>query len=100
MDGIRKKSPYAGMTVKTKATVGPDILTGFDLSSKEFVIEDWWENVYGAPWTAANGNPAAMSYAFRVGLKGLPINNEALYGKIGMMGYIFHVSELELPEVS
>ncbi|MBQ7894933.1 MAG: hypothetical protein IJ364_00050 [Oscillospiraceae bacterium] len=100
MYGVREKSPYAGMTVKTKSDVGVDLFSGFDLSNKEFDIEDWWENVYGASWMVANGNPAAIAYAFRSGNRGLPTDNEVLYGKIGGLGFLFHVSELELPEVN
>ena len=100
MYGIREKSPYAGLTVKTKATVGPDPMTKTALGSKDFVIEDWWQNVSGKPWTSCFGNLAVMVYAFRAGFNSIPPDNEVLYGKIGMLGYLFHVSELELPEVS
>lgn len=48
----------------------------------------------------SNGNPAAMMYAIRTGSQGfdVPIDNEVVYGKIGSLGYLFHVSELTLPK--
>lgn len=51
-------------------------------------------------WMDSNGNPAAMMYAIRTGSQGfdVPIDNEVVYGKIGSLGYLFHVSELILPK--
>ena len=71
-------------------------MSGMQLGGAEIEIEDWWVNVTGTPWMNANGNPAALSYAFRVGLSGgeIPYDNDVLYGKIGGFGYIVHVSEL------
>lgn len=42
----------------------------------------------------------AMMYAIRTGSQEfkVPIDNEVVYGKIGALGHLFHVSELELPE--
>lgn len=97
----REKSPYAGMVVKTKPDVGIDLTSGRSLGDLEFHIEDWWENVSGQSWMNSDGNPAAMNYAFRIDMGGgkVPLDNEVLYGKIGWFGYLFHVSELCLPEV-
>lgn len=52
------------------------------------------------PFLDSNGNPAAMMYAIRTGSQGfdVPIDNEVVYGKIGSLGYLFHVSELILPK--
>lgn len=97
MRGTKEKSPYAGQTVKTKAGIAPDALSGRDLSNQDFTVEDWWENVYGMSWTISSGNAAALGYAMRPGFR-LPLD-DVLYGKIGGMGYILHVSELELPGV-
>lgn len=96
----REKCPYAGLTVKIKADVGIDPMTGHDLGNQDFTIEDYWENVYGLSWMHSDGNPAALLYAIRTGMRGgaVPINNDVLYGKIGMMGYLFHISELCLPD--
>lgn len=98
MNKPRERSPYAGCEVKTRPDVGKD-MGGRDLGNQVFRVEDWWENVYGRSWMVANGNPAAMVYGIRIGMKGsVPIDNEVLYGKIGGMGYLFHVSELCLEE--
>lgn len=87
MANVRAESPYAGMTVKTK--------TGMD-----FIVEDWWQNVYGKSWMLSDGNFAAVKYGVHAAMANLPIDNEVLYGKIDGFGALFHVSELVLPEVS
>ena len=92
----RPSSPYAGMTVRVKP--GCDTPYG-DLSGRDYVVEDYWENVYGCSWMSSNGNPAALRYAIRAASRHLPLDNEVLYGKIGALGFLMHVSELELPEV-
>ncbi len=101
MAEIRQRSIYAGATVKTKPDVGADPMSGAELGDQDFIIEDWWENISGCSWMVSNGNPAAMSYAFRIGMRNgaVPTDNDVLYGKIGMLGYLFHISELCLPEV-
>lgn len=101
MANIRKVSPYAGITVKVKDHVGADPMTGSSLAEQDFTIEDWWENVYGCSWMCSDGNPAALNYAFRVGVAAyrIPLDNDVLYGKIGSFGFLFHVSELCFPEV-
>ena len=86
MANIRAKSPYAGMTVKTR-------------DGNDFVIEDWWQNVYGKSWMHSDGNVAAMNYGVHAAMAHLPIDNEGLYGKIEGLGFLLHVSELVLPEV-
>lgn len=98
MESIRKRSPFVGITVKVKASGVKNPLVK-DFSGQDFEIEDWWENVYGESWMFSDGNPAALNYAFRAVITGLPIDNEVLYGKIDGLGYLFHVSELDLPEV-
>ena len=63
---------------------------------KEYWVEDWWENVSGGSWMSANGNPACIKYAIRVGLKdNLPTDDNVLYGKIGSFGKLIHISEVE-----
>lgn len=79
--------PLAGKTVKIK-----DEVKG--IGGELFVIEDYWHNVTGSSWMSATGNPAALQYAFRSGISGLPIDNEVLYGKVGGLGFLVHVSEL------
>lgn len=99
MFDVRPRSPYAGAVVKTKPDVGKDPFSRIDLGNQEFVIEDWWQNVTGKSWMISDGNVAAMAYGFRTGLRGcVPTDNEVLYGKIGGLGFLFHVSELYLEE--
>ena len=100
MNKPRERSPYAGCDVKTRPDVGKDPMSGRDLGNQVFRVEDWWENVYGRSWMVANGNPAAMVYGIRIGMKAgaVPLNNDVLYGKIDGMGYLIHVTELCLEE--
>lgn len=102
MPNIRERSPYAGLTVKVKDTAEKDPSTGAILAGQDFKIEDWWENVFGESWMFSDGNPAALNYAWRAGHSGgrIPIDNDVLYGKIGGFGFLFHVSDLCLPEVT
>lgn len=60
----------------------------------EYVVEDWWDRLTGGSWMDANGNPAAMSYALRAGMVGLPLDNQVVYGHIGGIGHLLHVTEL------
>lgn len=85
----REKFRYAGQTVKVKDEVEK-------YGGEDFTIEDYWENVYGTSWMNSNGNPAALTYAARIGCQkfNVPLNNEVVYGKIGPHGFLFHVSEL------
>lgn len=89
----RQPFQFAGQTVKVKAEIQK-------FGGADFRIEDYWENVSGMSWMNSNGNPAAMLYAIRTGSQDfhVPIDNEVVYGKIGGMGYLFHVTELDLPE--
>lgn len=75
--------PLAGQTVKVDLGTGP----------VPYEIEDWWDRVSGSSWMYAEGNPAALAYAFRTaGLT--PIDNEVVYGKAGL-GHLVHVSEIK-----
>jgi hypothetical protein len=80
----------AGKTVAATMQRGPK------LEPLEVVlrVEDWWDLVYGASWMDVNGNPAVTFYAVRGGVSGLPIDDEVVYGKVGGMGHLVHVSEL------
>ena len=97
---MREKFKYAGETVKIKNGVGKGLQVG-DMSGMNFTIEDWCENVLGCSWMVANGNPAALEYAIRHSQYGennnVPMfDNDVVYGKVGMLGHLFHVNELEL----
>jgi len=83
--------PLAGKTVILKLKEGPD---PDGLNGQEYRIEDWWIRVTGKSWMGAAGNPACMKYAIRSGLAGLPMDNEVLYGKVGGLGHLVHISEI------
>ena len=62
------------------------------LAGSEIQIEDWWDRITGKSWMECDGNPACLQYAFT---SRAPINNEVLYGKIGGLGHLVHVIDLE-----
>ena len=80
-------TPYekAGTTVK---------ITKGEFEGHAYRIEDWWDRVSGGSWMFAEGNPACLEYAVRSGFGGLPTDDEVLYGKIGGLGKLIHVSEI------
>ena len=41
-----------------------------------------------------NGNPTALKYAVHVAEAGLPIDDRAVYGKIGIFAEVVHDSEI------
>lgn len=85
-----KSHPQARKTVILNVKVSdPDNLNG-----AEFTIEDWWDKLGGVSWMNSTGNPAALKYAMRSGFGGLPSDDEVVYGKVGGLGHIIHVSEL------
>jgi len=84
---MQTKSELAGKKV---------IIKSGTYKGAEYVVEDWWENIYGKSWMFSEGNPACLKYAMRAGLKdNLPTDNEVLYGKIGGLGELIHISEIE-----
>jgi len=36
-----------------------------------------------------------LQYAVRAVVKGLPVNDDVVYGKVGPLGYLLHVTEVE-----
>ncbi len=84
-------SPLAGKEVKIKKESA-------DLGGKTLRVEDYWDRIAGKSWRNSDGNPAALGYAMRTGLGDMRIPNddEVVYGKIGGLGYLVHLSELEL----
>jgi hypothetical protein len=86
-----ERSPLAGKFVTVKAK----LYGASEHQVHTFHVEDWWDKMTGGSWMDANGNPAAMNYAIRSGFAGLPLDNEVLYGKVGGLGYLVHVSEIQ-----
>ena len=79
--------PQAGQFVK--------IVAG-EFAGETLHLEDWQDRVAkGMSWMFMDGHPASMMYAMRAGMAGLPMDNEVVYGHIGGLGHMLHVSELE-----
>jgi hypothetical protein len=78
------RTDYAGQTVTV------DI--GYGLST--YRIDGYWDVLTGVSWRNSAGNPASINYAIRAITKGLPNNDLVLYGKIGPLGYLVHVTEI------
>lgn len=77
------------------------IIKGY-LQGNTIVIEDWWKKITGRHWKVdAFSNPAAYNYCVHHQCD-YEINDKSvdwvLYGKIGGLGYLVNVNELELPE--
>lgn len=58
-------------------------------------VEGYWDEVTGGSWMHADGNPAAMVYAMRSAVLGLPLDNDVVYVKYQGYGSLIHISELE-----
>lgn len=61
----------------------------------EYRVEGYWDEITGGSWMNANGNFACMNYAVRSAFANLPLDNDVLYGKVGALGFLVHVSEVE-----
>jgi hypothetical protein len=82
--------PSAGKTViiKKNLATNPPVQEG-----SHYRVEDWLDRLGQGSWSAAAqaGNIACLLYARRLG------NNEVLYGKVGSLGHVVHVSEIQPP---
>ena len=87
--------PLAGKTVILNEKA-QDPHRGMVVSGAEFRIDDWVDHagMGGKSWMTMDGNISAMLYGMRAGLSGLPTDNEVVYGHIGALGHMVHVSEL------
>jgi hypothetical protein len=77
--------PQAGATVK--------IASG-EFAGADYRVDDWWDRLGGKSWMVSDGNPACIDYAIRSATEKLPVDNEVVYGKIGMSGKLIHVSQI------
>lgn len=77
------------------------IIKGY-LKGNSIVIEDWWKKIAGEDWqTSAFHNPAAYNYCLNHQSEYSNHSqsvNWVLYGKIGGLGYLVNVNELEWPK--
>lgn len=92
MNKLRETHPLAGQEVKIKQGQMKGVIIR---------VEDWWQNVYGDSWGETTGNPACMQYALRIVNQDfyVPPDDEVIYGKIGSLGHLVHVTELEEQEL-
>lgn len=83
----KEKHPKSGQTVKISAG---------DFAGQEYRLEDWWDRIAGKSWMFCAGNPVCLDYAMRSGFSDppLPTDNEVVYGKIGGLGKLIHVSQI------
>ena len=87
----------AGKTVKIKKGIlHPQVK---DFGGSEYHIEGYWDEITGGSWMFADGNPACLIYAIRTSnpktIVKVPIDDEVLYGKVGIFGHLVHISEIE-----
>lgn len=80
------ESPLANKTVT--------VTSGF-FKNHEYRVEDWWDRVTDKSWKVCQGNPACIEYAARSFQDRNPIDDEVLYGKIGIYGKLIHISNLK-----
>lgn len=91
MGNHRARHPLAGQTVRLKEGIMP-FMVG-DAAGAEFVVEDWACNVFGQSVWDMDGNPAALEYAIRISSTH-PMDDNAVYGKVGMFAHIVHDTEI------
>lgn len=90
-----EKHPSSGDTVQVRFVgAGHEQIPASKDGPVDFVIEDWWDHLTGGSWMFAEGNPAAIVYAIRGGLNGLPLDDDVVYGKVDGRGHLAHVSEI------
>ena len=88
------KHPQAGQEV----TVNPaaPVFNQPNGAPFRFEIEDWQDRVFGQSWMDCAGNPAALGYAARSAVGGLPLDNNVVYGHGPQgLGHMIHVSEIQ-----
>ncbi len=80
------RHPDAGRTILVDMGQGP----------AEYRVEDWWDHLSGASYSALEflNNWGCKNYITRVNAHGIPTDDEVLYGKIGGLDYLVHVSEI------
>lgn len=85
---MSERTNYSGTTVRVKN------VSGRTAGVESYEVEGYWDEITGKSWAVSDGNPAAIKYAMRSGLAGLPLDDDVLYGKIGAFGHLVHVSEV------
>jgi hypothetical protein len=84
----KEQSSLAGKTVKINAKYAK-------LAGEDYVVEDWWDRISGRSWRDTEVI-AEILYAERIKRKSnASMDDEVLYGKIGILGHLIHISEIE-----
>ena len=84
----KEAHPLAGKTVK---------INGGQFDGQDYHLEDWWDRLGQGRWKWAQGNPACLEFAMRMGASEghLITDDEVVYGKIKSgLGKLIHVSQL------
>ena len=71
------------------------VIAAGKFAGQEYVVEDWWDRLMGKSWHVCDNNPACLEYAVRAAMEDMPIDNNVLYGKIGGLGKLIHVNQIE-----
>ena len=88
----KEQSPLAGKTVKIKPDAKHPYMPAFGGSS--FRVKDWQDRIMGMPWTEYVDHPVCIEYGLRISKVNI-LDDEVLYGKIGLIFLLVHVSEIE-----
>jgi hypothetical protein len=90
-----EQHPLSGKTVVLGEHAGDPVRHMVE-PGELFRVEDWWDRLTGGSWMDAEGNPAALQYAMRIGSRfgDVPVDDDVVYGKIGPYGHLVHASEL------
>ena len=90
-----ESSPLAGKIVRIKKGVKHPQIPDFEGS--EYYVEDWWDKLTSYCWMYGENNPACIIYGIRLKMEdnNIPYDNEVLYGKVGLLGHLVHISEIE-----
>ena len=89
----KESSKFAGKTVKIKAGSTHPQVPNF--AGSDYRVEEYWDKLTGKSWMVSDGNSACMIYAKRLAENNLPIDDNVVYGKIGCLGHLVHVSEID-----
>ena len=86
-------SAFAGCRMKIKPEIKNPHQDNF--AGSILTIDDYWDRISGASWMDNLNNKYVKIYAQRVKDSELPEDNEVLYGEIGLIGYLIHITEIE-----
>lgn len=91
-----RQHPLAGKAVLADQPIYNAVRHEWLSGPHEFIIEDWADRVLGGSiWGDRDQYPYVISnYALIAGRMMLPPDNEIVYGKVGNLSHLIHVSRL------